>query len=168
MKLKNYLNFLNEQKFGVAPPTPVQKPQASRPTSPKRVQPKVPKNPTAPEPPQNRSSKIAYFNYMLWTSKILKQGEIFRRMCYTNNCDQYEIGTGDRRICKDRCDIESYKKVISLLRVSMSKCNSSEFPEKCRVRYMQLIPLYQEKLNKLSGKYIKAEKSKQRYNTKVG
>jgi hypothetical protein len=105
---------------------------------------------------------------MLWTTKVLKQGEIFRKNCYTQNCAEFEIGSGDRRVCKDRCDIETCKKVIALLRASMNKCSKSQFPEKCKVRYAQLIPLYQQKLNKISKKYLEAQKRKKRNEVHVG
>jgi len=186
MNLTTYLNYINEQ-FGVAPKPSVRKPQASRPTSTKRLQPKTPKVSTAPVNPQTKKQQSipkntldqiknqaaqknpkAYFNYMLWTTKILKQGEIFRKKCYSDNCEQFEAGTGDRRICKDRCDIETCKKVIQLLKTSISKCSQSQQPDKCKVRYMQLIPLYQDKLNKISKKFIEAEKRKQKSNLQVG
>ena len=191
MILTNYLNFLNEQQYGIAPKRPIQRPQTVRSSYQKQTRvPKVPQNPVPPQvikkkqvarknmnPEQNREQNTynpnrttpkAYFNYMLWTSRILKQGEIFRKNCYEQNCSQFEIGTGDRRICKDRCDIETYKKVIALLKASISKCTTSMFPEKCRVRYMQLIPLYQEKLNIISKKYIEAQKIKKNAEIQVG
>ena len=191
MILHKYLRFLNEQQYGVAPNTPVQKPQAGRATYQKQTRvPKVPINPVPPQvikkkqvakknmnPNQNREqdqyrpnqkTPKAYFNYMVWTSKILKQGEIFRKTCYNNNCGQFEVGTGDRRICKDRCDIETCKKVIALLKASVGKCSQSQFPDKCKVRYMQLIPLYQEKLNAISKKFIEAEKRKKQAEIQVG
>lgn len=190
MTLSKYLLFLNEQ-YGVAPKPPVQSPQAGRTAYQKqtRIQ-KVPNNPVPPQvikkkqvakkkmnPNQNKEqdqytqhqkNPKAYFNYMFWVSKILKQGEIFRKNCYEQNCSQFEIGTGDRRVCKDRCDIETCKKVIALLRASIGKCKDSVDPQKCKVRYMQLIPLYQEKLNKISKKYIEAQKQEKKAKVQVG
>lgn len=190
MTLSKYLNFLNEQ-YGVATKTPVQRPQAGRPTYQKQT--RIPKTPNNPVPPQvikkkqvakkkmnsnqnkeqdqyeiHQKNPKAYFNYMLWTSKILKQGEIFRKNCYEQNCSNFEIGTGDRRVCKDRCDIETCKKIIALLRASIGKCKDSVDPQKCKVRYMQLIPLYQEKLNKISKKYIEAQKQEKKAKVQVG
>jgi len=188
--LSNYLKFLNEQSMGVAPNRPVQRPQSGRkPNIKKSTTPQKPKTPLPPQvikqkqvpkknlnPIQNREQEKAtnqtnpkaYFNYMVWTSKILKQGEIFRKNCYSQNCSEFEIGTGDRRICKDRCDIETCKKVIALLRASMSKCSQAQDPNKCKQRYAQLIPLYQDKLNKISRKFIEAEKRKKKSEVHVG
>lgn len=179
--LEEYLKFIEEQQFGVPPQKPVQNPQPGRAITPAMTKQKsvAPKTPISPQQQklksvpnqtrdQQKNNKKTYFNYMVWTSKILKQGEIFRKNCYTSNCDQYEIGTGDRRICKDRCDIETCKRVIKLLRASASKCSSSENPDLCRVRYAQLIPLYQAKLNKISLNYVKATKVQKKQNFKVG
>jgi len=173
--VENYLNFLQEQRFGVQPALPVQNPQAGRVVVANPAVPMAPQNPVAPqykqpsqqnlntvqkrakkeaEQQKTRKHPIQYFNYMVWTTRIIKQGEIFRQNCYTDNCSQYDVGTGKRRLCKDRCDIETCKKIIKLLQISKSKCKDSETPDKCKVRYMQLIPLYQEKLNSISRKYI--------------
>jgi hypothetical protein len=95
---------------------------------------------------------------MLYTINVLKQGEIFRKACYQNNCSKFPPGSGDKRICNDRCDIETCKKIIGLLRVSMNQCAKSKDPEKCKQRYVTLIPLYQEKLNKISAKFVKQNK----------
>ena len=103
MTLSKYLLFLNEQ-YGVAPKTTVQRPQDGRPTYQKQT--RVPKVPNNPVPPQvikkkqlakkkmnsnqnkeqdqyeiHQKNPKAYFNYIVWTSKILKQGEIFRKNC---------------------------------------------------------------------------------------
>lgn len=162
IKLKTYLNYLNEQQFGINPPQPVQNPEPSRPTKFKQ-----PKQPSQPKVPQAKGvNPKAYFNYMVWTTKILKQGEIFRRNCYNDNCSEFQIGTGKRRICKDRCDVEACKKVIQLLNASISKCNNSVDPDKCRQRYMTLIPLYQNKLRKISSKFIQKTKAVPVYNKK--
>ena len=196
MKIKEYLIFLNEQQLGLPPQRPVQKPRG--PNQPRIPKPKVPKIPGAPVNPQlkqmqnrpkrtidqikndkfqknkssNQKSNIpnpkSYFNYMLWTSNILKQGEIFRRNCYGSNCQGFPAGSGDRRICKDRCDVETCKKVIQMLRVSMVKCTQSNNPDKCKQRYQQLIPLYQEKLNKISKSFIKADERKKKSDINVG
>lgn len=189
MNLSCYLNLLSEQKYGVAPNPPVQNPQGGRPAYQGAMQPNVPQAKPIPVPPQvtqqkqvpkknmnpvqnkeqeKKAGPKSYFNYMLWTSKILKQGEIFRKNCYSDNCNQFEIGTGDRRICKDRCDIETCKKVIALLRASIGKCKDSNYPDKCKVRYLQLIPLYQEKLNDISKKFIKGQNIKKKQEIKVG
>jgi len=186
MNLSNYLIYIQEQIYGIPPNKPVQKPQVkkSEDAARGRLRLKAPRVPKAPEDPQtrrlkNKEQKLkkdkvknqifqqkkkdsikSYFNYMLWTSNIIKQGEIFRKNCYNDNCSQFEVGTGDRRVCKDRCDVETCKRIIQLLKVSMSKCNKAEYPDKCKVRYMQLIPLYQNKLNEISKKFIKNEKTK--------
>jgi hypothetical protein len=166
MILSDYLIYLNEQRMGVQPPKPVQKPQPKR--GPNQVQSKTPQRPQNPTEPMKKVSPKSYFNYMVWTSNILKQGEIFRRNCYTNNCQQFEIGTEDRRVCKDRCDVETCKKIIGLLRVSMNQCANSKDPEKCKQRYSTLIPLYQQKLIKISNKFVKATKAKKQKDLKVG
>lgn len=194
MNISDYLKLLNEQTMGVNPNQPVRKPQASRPTTPNQIKPKVPKQPNNPVSPQvtqqkkvpqknmnpnqnmqqkkdeqnQKGTSKQYFNYMLWTSKILKQGEIFRKNCYGQNCSQFELGTGDRRICKDRCDIETCKKVIQLLQASVGKCSQSNNPEKCKQRYQTLIPLYRNKLNKISKKFIDAQKRKKNQEVKIG
>jgi hypothetical protein len=162
MNLVNYLNFLNEERFGNPPVKPVQNPQPLR--GPNQVKSKTPKQPGAPENPQEKAGPKQYFNYMVWTSKILKQGEIFRKNCYMNNCSQYGAGTGDRRICKDRCDIETCKKVIAMLRISMSKCKETQNPNACKQRYVTLIPLYQNKLNSISAKFVVNKKQQDRIN----
>jgi len=169
--LDNYLDFIQEL-IGVTPKPPVQRPQPARATSAERAQPNTPdakKPPVAPnvKVDYNKPAK-AYFNYMLWTTKIIKQGEVFRKNCYDNNCGQFALGTGDRRICKDRCDVETCKKILSLLRISMSKCNSAQNPQLCRVRYAQLIPLYQEKLTNISKSYIKSERIQKQTKPQVG
>ena len=155
----------------VPPQKPVQPPKEVPVNKP--VPKPVDKSQQKPQPqPQDEQPKKAapkaYFNYMAWSSKILKQGEIFRKQCYTNNCDQHAAGTGDRRICKDRCDIETCKKVIALLKASQGKCATTNDPKKCKERYMYLIPLYQEKLNKISAKYIEAQKRKKKAEFDVG
>jgi hypothetical protein len=169
--LNDYLDFLHEQ-IGVPPRPPVQNPQPSRATTADKVEPNTP---VAKKPPVAPNVKIdyskpakAYFNYMLWTTKIIKQGEVFRKKCYDDNCGQFEIGTGDRRICKDRCDIETCKKILALLRISMSKCTGAKNPQLCRVRYAQLIPLYQDKLTNISKSYIKAERIQKQTKPEVG
>jgi len=165
--IDTYLNFLHEQQYGIQPPNPVQNPEPARATSVARLKPRVPKSNRTPVSPQERKlrsvpedkNKItskSYFNYMTWTSKIIKQGEIFRTNCYADNCEQYALGTGDRRICKDRCDVETCKKILAMLRISMSKCSQAQNPNLCKVRYAQLIPLYQEKLTAISRKFVKA------------
>ena len=181
--LNEYLNFLHEQTFGVQPPRPVQNPQGPMRKSMKRLQPKVPtapKNPTSPKEAERTakrdiakerartSQKQQYFNYMLWTTNILKQGEIFRKNCYNDNCGSYEIGTGERRVCKDRCDVEACKKIVQMLRVSIEKCKYSKTPDQCKVRFMQLIPLYQEKQNQISKKFLKAERSQNKVKYQIG
>jgi hypothetical protein len=194
MNLHNYLQFLSEQSVGLPPQRPVQKPRG--PNQQRIPKPKVSKVPKIPMNPQekklserpkrtadqikndafrkknnsvNKSLNVkTYFNYMVWTSKILKQGEIFRKNCYINNCHQFEVGTGDRRICKDRCDIETCKKVIQMLQVSQSKCAQSQNPDKCKMRYHQLIPLYKNKLNKISNKFMKAAERKKSSEINVG
>ncbi len=151
MTLSKYLLFLNEQ-YGVAPKTTVQRPQAGRPTYQKQT--RVPKVPNNPVPPQ-----------------VIKKKQLAKKKMNSNQNkeqDQFEIGTGDRRVCKDRCDIETCKKVIALLRASIGKCKDSVDPQKCKVRYMQLIPLYQEKLNKISKKYIEAQKQEKKAKVQVG
>jgi len=187
--ISKYLNYLNEDSFGVAPKKPVQNPQAGRATSVNRLQPKTPQaknNPVSPQvqqqktvpkkdmnPIQNREQEKSvntkqYFNYMIWTSKVIKQGEIFRKNCYSQNCGQHAAGTGDRRVCKDRCDVETCKKIIQMLRASIGKCGTSKDPEKCKQRYSTLIPLYQNKLNKISKKFMTADKKKKSSEFKVG
>lgn len=172
MNLQEYLDFLKEQRFGNQPPKPVQNPQAAR--GPNTQKPKVPKQPSNPQAPgqkppagqQAQGTPSSYFNYMFWTSNVLKQGEIFRKACYQNNCSQQAAGSTERRLCNDRCDIESCKRIIGLLRASMSKCAQSKDPDKCKQRYATLIPLYQEKLNKISAKFI--ENKNNRGQAKVG
>ena len=169
--LDKYLNLIQEL-IGVPPKHPVQNPQPSRATTAAKIAPNIPKAKKPPIAPNikldyNKPAK-AYFNYMLWTTKIIKQGEIFRKNCYEENCGQFALGTGDRRICKDRCDIETCKKILSMLRISMSKCNSAQNPQLCKVRYAQLIPLYQEKLNNISKSYIKAERIQKETKPQVG
>ena len=185
MKIKSYLEYLQEQVYGFPPVKPVQKPKAAK---PKQIQPKVPTAPKPPVSPQvtkqkntpkknmdqiknqepEKKSITAYFNYMLWTTKIIKQGETFRKNCYNDNCAKFEIGTGDRRICKSRCDVETCKKIIAMLKISMQKCSQSNDPQRCKIRYMQLIPLYEKKLNEISTKFIESEKSKKASTTNVG
>jgi len=162
MNLTKYLQFLEEQTFGNPPKPPVQKPQPAR--GPNKVNPQAPKQPVAPVDPQTKGNPKQYFNYMLWTTKILKQGEIFRKNCYTNNCAQFQAGTGNRRICKDRCDIETCKKIIEMLKISMVKCKDSQNPDQCKQRYSTLIPLYQKKLNAISTKYVKNKKQQDKIN----
>ena len=140
--------------------------QAKKAPTPAVVKP-VGQTPIAPKSTPVPNPK-SYFDYMLWTSNVLKQGEIFRKNCYGSNCQEFAAGSGDRRICKDRCDIETCKKVIQMLQVSQTKCAQSNNPDKCKVRYMQLIPLYQEKLNKISKKFIEADKRKKKSEIKVG
>jgi len=168
MNLNKYLKYLNEQKFGSQPPKPVQNPRAGLSTSIKRLQPKVPKQPKIPQAPTESVLHPGYFNYLVWTSKIVKQGEIFRNNCNSEQCGQFEVGTGDRRICKKRCEIEACKKVIALLKASADKCKDSMTPDKCKQRYFQLIPLYQNRLNKLSKKFIESEKVQKQASIKVG
>jgi len=166
MNLQEYLYYLNDQTFGNPPPKPVRKPQPLR--GPNQVQSKIPNQPKPPLDPQTRGSVKNYFNYMVWTTKILRQGEIFRKNCYQNNCEQFEVGTSDRRICKDRCDIETCKKIIALLKASISKCQQSQDPNRCKQRYATLIPLYQQKLNNISRKFVIASKQKQNRKISVG
>lgn len=192
MNLTNYLSIIqNEQQYGLPPQRPVQNPRgANQPRIPKQKIPKIPQSPMDPQTkklnqrPKRTMDQIkndkfkeeknkqinpkSYFNYMKWTSNIIKQGEIFRKNCYNDNCSQYQAGTGDRRICKDRCDIETCKRIIQLLKASINKCNQSNDPTKCKQRYQQLIPLYQQKLNKISKKFIDAEKRKQKSDIQVG
>ena len=166
MILNDYLNFLNEQRMGNQPVNPVQKPQPARGSN--QVKSKVPGQPQAPVNPQEKASPKGYFNYMVWTTKVLKQGEIFRRVCYQNNCQQFAGGSGDRRVCKDRCDIETCKKVIGMLRISMGKCAQAKEPDKCKQRYSTLIPVYQKKLNTISNRFATAKKKDEVVNPKVG
>jgi len=173
MKILNeYLNFLQEQFINPAPVTPVQNPMAMRAPSPERVtsqRPETPKPPTGPNVKLNYDKPVkSYFNYMLWTSKIIKQGEIFRSNCYSANCSQHEPGTGDRRICKDRCDIETCKKIIAMLKISAPKCKDAKNPQLCKVRYAQLIPLYEQKLRVISSKFLKAERIQKQTKPQVG
>lgn len=150
---------------------PVQKPR------PSQVIVKQPNNNPKPKQPkqiqqdnghQQKVNPKSFFDYMTWTSKIIKQGEIFRNNCDQSNCNQYQIGTAEKRICKNRCTIEGYKKIIQMLKVSMNKCSQSNVPQKCQFRYRTLIPLYQEKLNKLSSSFIAAEKRKKKSEINVG
>lgn len=179
MNLKGYLNFLNEQTFGVQPALPTQVPQASTIRSVNMSNITAPQIPVAPQVKKQRvatgqgrghgirqvktlkpvksTNPAEYFNYMMWTSNIIKQSEIFRKNCYDQNCSTYEVGTGDRSACKHRCDIETCKKIIEMLKASVSKCNTSDNEDKCKIRYLQLIQSYQEKLNEISKKFIKAE-----------
>ena len=151
--------------MGNQPKNPVQKPQPVR--GPNQVNPKAPQQADPYKTPDQKGQVKGYFNYMIWTSKILKQGEIFRRMCYQNNCVEMAAGSGDRRVCKDRCDIETCKKIIGMLRVSMGKCAQSKDQDQCRQRYEMLIPLYQKKLNTISARFV-ASKKKQTPKPNVG
>lgn len=178
MNLKIYLKILNEQTFGVQPALPTQVPQPStiRSVNMNVSAPQIPVSPQIRKQrvatgqgkghgirrvkvlqPKKNSNPVEYFNYMIWTANIIKQSEIFRKNCYNQNCSQYEVGTGDRSACKNRCDIETCKKIISMLKTSTNKCDTSSNPDKCKIRYLQLIQLYQEKLNEISRKFIKAE-----------
>jgi len=181
--LSTYLNFLNEQQFGQPPENPPQnrRPKHYYPGKPRQVAGK-PQNPLPPgekerqpvsntNPPEDNKgipSPKNYFNYMVWTAKVLKQGETFRNQCYGENCGQFAVGTGDRRICKDRCDIETCKRVIQLLQASVGKCKDSMNPAQCKRRYEMLIPLYREKLNKISKKFLTNQKQQKRAEVKVG
>jgi hypothetical protein len=156
MILSEYLQFLNEQRLGNQPPNPVKKPQPAK--GPNQIKSKVPKQPTKPINPQEQSKAKSYFNYMVWSTKIIKQGEIFRKSCYGNNCQQFALGSGDRRVCKDRCDIETCKKIIAMLKASINSCDKSQNPEQCKRRFTELIPLYQKKLNMISSKFISSNK----------
>lgn len=185
MIINDYLYFLQEQQFGVQPKRPVQNPRGKYRKSMKRLQPKTPKardNPSAPRMPSpaerqaqedavmqsSRLNKGQYFNYMVWAAKLSKQGEIFKRNCYEDNCAEMGVGSGERRLCKDRCDIEAYKKIIQMLQISINRCANSATPDQCRIRFKQLIPVYQEKLNALSKKFINSERIQSRTNNMMG
>lgn len=170
MKIQKYLEFIQNEQYGIPPKIPTQNPRA--PMDPQsRLQKNTPDksmNQIKNQSFQNKQHPKLYFNYMSWTTKILKQGEIFRKNCYLDNCEQFEIGTGDRRICKDRCDIETCKRVIKLLQASISKCSQSNDPNKCKQRYMELIPLYKQKLNNISKKFLEAQRRKKQLQISVG
>jgi hypothetical protein len=183
-KFEKYLNFLFEE-FGFPPNLPVQKPRPSRFKTAKQMKPRTIQINKVPLPPDqikkkqiakkklpvvlqnnvNESNTKQYFNYMMWVSTIVKQGEVFKKKCYADNCDNFEIGTREKRLCKYRCKIESYRRVVQLLKKSVSKCKNSQNPQKCRSRYYSLIPQYELKINEMTKKYLDELKMKKERET---
>jgi hypothetical protein len=143
MNINEYLQFLNDQ-YGVPPAKPVQNPQAGRTPSIKRLQPKTPQQPNNPISPQDKVKSKPY-DYLVFTNKILKQGEIFRKKCYAIKCEAFE--STNKIICKDKCDIQTCQQIIKTLKSSIGKCNNIPNQKLCRQRYVQLISAYQQKLS---------------------